>query len=59
MLATEFSIDLAFVAASLEKMKELQENELPAFLKEHGVNPSKQQQILELTSKRTLQGALS
>jgi serine/threonine-protein kinase HipA len=57
-LATEFSIDLEFVAASLETMKNLRDNELPKLLKEYEVTPSKQKQILEHTSKRTLQGVL-
>jgi len=57
-LATEFSIDLEFVAASLEKMKNLRDHELPKLLKDYNVMPSKQKQILEYTSKRTLQEAL-
>ncbi len=57
-LATEFSIDLEFVAASLEKMKNLRDNELPKLLKDYEVKPSKQKQILEHVRKRTLQGAL-
>ncbi|MBE0515528.1 HipA domain-containing protein [Sulfurimonas sp.] len=57
-LATEFSIDLEFVAASLKKMKNLRDNELPKLLQEYGVKESKQKQILDHTSQRTLQGAL-
>ena len=57
-LASEFSIDLEFVATSLETMKQLRDNELPKLLKEYDVKPSKQKQILEYTQKRTLQGAL-
>ena len=57
-LALEFSIDLGFVAASLEKMKSLRDKKLPQFLKEYEVVISKQNQILEHVSKRTLQGAL-
>ncbi|MFA9240503.1 MAG: type II toxin-antitoxin system HipA family toxin [Candidatus Paceibacteria bacterium] len=57
-LATEFSIDLEFVAISLETMKQLRDNKLPKLLKEYDVKPSKQKQILEYTQKRTLQGAL-
>ena len=57
-LATEFSIDLEFVASSLETMKYLRDNELPSLLKEYDVKPSKQKQILEHTKNRTLQGAL-
>ena len=57
-LATEFSIDLEFVANSLEKMKYLRDNDLPQLLKEYDVKPSKQKQILEHTKNRTLQGAL-
>jgi len=59
MLASEFSIDLTFVATSLERMKELRENALPLLLKEYGVKELKQKQILLETGKRTLQGALS
>lgn len=57
-LALEFSIDLGFVAASLEKMKSLRDKKLPQLLKEYEVVISKQNQILEHVSKRTLQGAL-
>ena len=57
-LATEFSIDLEFVASSLEKMKNLRDNELPQLLKDYEVASSKQKQILENTNKRTLQGVL-
>ncbi|QKJ26799.1 type II toxin-antitoxin system HipA family toxin [Aliarcobacter cibarius] len=57
-LATEFSIDLEFVAASLEKMKNLRDKDLPQLLKDYEVKPSKQKQIIEHTSNRTLQGAL-
>ena len=57
-LATEFSIDLEFVANSLEKMKYLRDNELPRLLKQYDVKLSKQKQILEHTKNRTLQGEL-
>ena len=57
-LATEFSIDLEFVASSLETMKYLRDNDLPQLLKEYDVKPSKQKQILEHTKNRTLEGAL-
>lgn len=57
-LATEFSIDLEFVASSLETMQNLRDNELPQLLKEYDVKLSKQKQILEHTAERTLQGAL-
>ncbi len=57
-LATEFSIDLEFVATNKKKMKELRDNDLPKLLKDYKVSPLKQKQILEHTSKRTLQGAL-
>ncbi|OCL90486.1 type II toxin-antitoxin system HipA family toxin [Aliarcobacter thereius] len=57
-LATEFSIDLEFVASSLEKMKNLRDNELPQLLKDYEVASLKQKQILENTNKRTLQGVL-
>ncbi len=58
MQSTELSIDKMFVATSLEKMKQLRDNELPKLLKDYEVKPSKQKQILEHVSKRTLQGAL-
>lgn len=58
-LATEFSIDLEFVASSIETMKFLRDDELPILLKEYGVSPHKQKQVLLEVSKRTLQGALS
>lgn len=57
-LATEFSIDLEFVAASLETMKTLRENELPILLKEFDVEKNKQKRVIDETSKRNLQGAL-
>jgi len=57
-LATEFSIDLEFVATSLQTMKNMRENKLPQLLKSYGVVPSKQKQIIEHTSTRTLQGIL-
>jgi serine/threonine-protein kinase HipA len=57
-LATEFSIDLEFVARSLEKMKKLKEQELPKLLKEYGVDKTKQKQVLNEVEKRNLQGAL-
>ena len=57
-LATEFSIELEFVAASLETMKTLRENELPVLLKEFNIQIDKQKRVLLETSKRTLQGAL-
>ncbi len=59
MLATEFSIDLEFVASSLKTMKELQETTLKSLLDEYEVSEIKQKQILLEVSKRTLQGALS
>lgn len=58
MLASEFSIDLEFVVASLETMKKLRKNELPLLLQDYGVSQAKQKQILFEVSKRTLQGAL-
>lgn len=57
-LATEFSIDLEFVASALEIMQQLRDDELPALLKEYGVSELKRKQILLEVSKRTLQGAL-
>ena len=57
-LATEFSIDLEFVANSLEKMKNLREHELPSLLKKYQVSESKQNQLLDEVNKRDLKGAL-
>ncbi len=57
-LATEFSIDLEFVASALEIMYQLRDDELPTLLKEYGVSELRQKQILLEVSKRTLQGAL-
>ncbi len=57
-LATEFSIELEFVAASLQTLKALRENELPVLLKEFNIQIDKQKRVLLETSKRTLQGAL-
>jgi len=57
-IATEFSIDLEFVASSLEKMEYLRQTTLPRLLKEYEVDKIKQKQILTTSSKRTLQGAL-
>lgn len=59
MLSSEFSIDLEFIANSLETMKQLRDKELPILLKEYGVSTLKQKQILLETQTRTLQGALS
>jgi serine/threonine-protein kinase HipA len=57
-LATEYSIDLEFVATSLQNLKNLRDNELPQLLNAYEIAPLKQKQILEHVSKRTLQGAL-
>jgi len=57
-LATEFSIDLEFIATSLETMKQLREKELPMLLKEFNVEKEKQKRIILEVSKRTLQGEL-
>jgi serine/threonine-protein kinase HipA len=58
-LATEFSIDLEFVASCLEAMKSLRADLLPKLLKEYDVEEEKQKRVLKEVSKRTLQGALS
>ncbi len=58
-LATEFSIELEFVADALELMKELRDNELPTLLQEYQVSKLKQKQLLSEVNKRDLQGALS
>jgi len=57
-LATEFSIDLEFIATSLETMKQLRAKELPILLKEFNVEKEKQKRIILEVSKRTLQGEL-
>ncbi len=58
-LATEFSIELEFVAETLERLKKLRDTELPLLLNEYGVSELKQNQILFETQQRDLQGALS
>jgi len=57
-LATEFSIDLEFVATSIETMKKLRDDKLPRLLQEYQIQEHKQKHILQEVSKRTLQGAL-
>ncbi len=57
-LAAEFSIDLEFVASSLEIMKQLRDIELPMLLQKYDIKEPKQKQILFETQQRTLQGAL-
>ena len=57
-LATEFSIDMEFVASSLEAMKKTRDIELPKLLKEYNVDTPKQEQILDAVNKRTFIGAL-
>ena len=57
-LATEFSIDMEFVASSLEAMKKTRDIELPKLLKEYNVDTPKQEQILDAVNKRTFMGAL-
>lgn len=58
-LATEFSVDLAFVANALEMMKNLRVNQLPKLLKEYKVSQAKQKQLLSEVNTRDLQGALN
>jgi hypothetical protein len=50
--------DLFAFRPSLEKMKNLRDKDLPQLLKDYEVKPTKQKQIIEHVSKRTLQGAL-
>ncbi|PID48358.1 MAG: phosphatidylinositol kinase [Proteobacteria bacterium] len=57
-LATEFSIDLEFVANSLEFMSGLREDLLPKLLKEYEIDPLKQKQILYESFLRDFQGGL-
>jgi serine/threonine-protein kinase HipA len=58
-LAVEFSVDLEFVAHSLESMKKLRDEDLPRLLKEYDISKSKQIQLLNEVNKRDLQGVLS
>ncbi len=58
-LANEFSIELEFIANTLDTMKNLRENELPALLKNYGVSTIKQKQLLKEVFKRDLQGVLN
>ncbi len=51
-LATEFGISLALVASTLEKMKSLREQELPALLELYGISKRKQKQVLKEVNKR-------
>lgn len=59
MLATEFGIELEFVADALETMNRLKTHELPKMMKEYGVSDRKQRQLLQEVAKRDLKGALS
>lgn len=58
-LATEFSVDLVFVAEAMETMKRLRDKELPELLKEYKVSNLKQKQMLNELSKRDFKGALN
>lgn len=58
-LATEFDVELEFVAIALETMKNLRDVELPSLLKEYKVSLPKQKQLLSEVTKRDLQGALN
>lgn len=57
-LAIEFSIDLAYVAETLEHMRTLQTEVLPRLMREYNVETYKQEQILSEIQNRNLQGAL-
>ncbi|MBE0496276.1 MAG: HipA domain-containing protein [Campylobacterales bacterium] len=57
-LATEFSLEMEFVALALELMKKVREDELPRLLKAYAVDTPKQEQIRNAVNKRTLKGAL-
>ena len=59
MLATEFGIELEFVADTLEMMSRLQSAELPKLMKEYEISDKKQKQVLQEVAKRDLKGALS
>lgn len=58
-LASEFSIDLDFVANSLNKMKKLQNVDLSELLKKYDVSIIKQKQIFEAIKNRDLKGELN
>ncbi len=57
-LATEFNIELEFVAQKLEKMKRLRENDLHLLLDKFEIEVKKKEQVLNEVSKRDLQGEL-
>jgi len=57
-LATEFSIELAFVSESITKMKALRDMRLPQLMQEYKVSEQKQEQVLEAMMSRDFQGEL-
>ncbi len=58
-LASEFSIDLEFVANSLNIMKSLRDDDLPKLLKKYNISKAKQKQILNEVNKSDLNGDLN
>ncbi|MEA2018577.1 MAG: HipA domain-containing protein [Campylobacterota bacterium] len=58
-LASEFSIDLDFVANSLNKMKEIRDTYFMELLKEYNISNIKQKQIFESIKTRDLKGELN
>ena len=58
-LASEFSIELDFVADSLNTMKELRDTYFIKLLKEYNISNIKQKQIFEAIKNRDLKGELN
>ncbi len=58
-LSSEFTIELDFVANSLNKMKELRNVDLSELLKKYDVSKIKQKQIFEAIKDRDLKGELN
>jgi len=58
-LATEFSIELEFVGASITTMKALRDTKLPKLMQEYQVSQLKQKQVLEAVLSRDFQGELN
>jgi serine/threonine-protein kinase HipA len=57
-LATEFSVDLEFVAKAIEKMKNLRDSKLPQLLNTYQVSQKKQIKLLTEVNKRDLGGEI-
>jgi len=59
MLATEFSIDVAFVSEAIMMMKELREKKLEALMQEYEISKIKQEEVLRSVSQRDFKGELN